>query len=103
MAFCPHATCHKDTRAPVPGKASKRRGLTMLSQGFASSSAGKESTCNAGDPSLIAGSERSPGEGNDFPLQYSGLENSMDCKESNMTERLSLSLHVLAQPRHMEF
>ena len=46
--------------------------------GFPGSSAGKESTCNAGDPSLIPGLERSPGEGNDNPLQYSGLENSMD-------------------------
>ena len=34
---------------------------------------------NAGDPSLIPGSGRSPGEGIGYPLQYSGLENSMDC------------------------
>ena len=39
--------------------------------GFPESSAGKESTCNAGHPSLIPGSERSPGEGIDYPLQYS--------------------------------
>ena len=38
----------------------------------------KESTCNAGDLGLIPGLGRSPGEGNDYPLQYSGLENSMD-------------------------
>ena len=43
-------------------------------------SAGKESTCNAGDLGLIPGFGRSPGEGNSYPLQYSGLENSMDCK-----------------------
>ena len=43
------------------------------------SSAGKESACNAGDPGLIPGLGRSPGEGNGYPLQYSGLENSMDC------------------------
>ena len=43
-----------------------------------SSSAGKESACNAGDPGLIPGLGRSPGEGNSYPLQYSGLENSMD-------------------------
>ena len=61
-------------------------------------SAGKESACNAGDLGSIPGLGRSPGEGNGCPLQYSGLENSMDCtvspwghKESNMTERLSLS------------
>jgi len=39
---------------------------------------GKESICNAGDPSLIPGLGRSPGEGNSYPLQYSDLENSMD-------------------------
>ena len=43
------------------------------------SSAGKESTCNAGDPSSIPGLRRSPGEGKAYPLQYSGLENSMAC------------------------
>ena len=37
-----------------------------------------ESACNAGDPGLIPGSGRSPGEGNDYPLQYSCLKNSMD-------------------------
>ena len=42
-------------------------------------SAGKESTCNAGDLGSIPGLGRSPGEGTGYPLQYSGLENSMDC------------------------
>ena len=46
--------------------------------GFLGSSAGKESACNAGDSGLIPGSERSAGEGLSYPLQYSGLENSMD-------------------------
>ena len=39
---------------------------------------GKESACNAGDLGSIYGSERSPGEGNGNPLQYSCLENPMD-------------------------
>ena len=39
--------------------------------GFPGSSAGKESTCNAGDPSSIPGSGRSPGEGISYPFQYS--------------------------------
>ena len=39
----------------------------------------KESACNAEDPGWISGSGKSPGEGNGNPLQYSGLENSMDC------------------------
>ena len=54
--------------------------------GFPGVSAGKESTCNVGDLGSIPGLGRSPGEGNGYPLQYSGLENSMDCKELDMTE-----------------
>ena len=46
---------------------------------FPGSSAGKESTCNAGDLGSIPGLGRSPGEGKGYPLQYSGLENSMNC------------------------
>ena len=45
---------------------------------FPCGSAGKESACNVGDLGLIPGLGRSPGEGNGCPLQYSGLENSMD-------------------------
>ena len=41
-------------------------------------SAGKESACNAGDLGSIPGLGRSPGEGEGYPLQYSGLENSID-------------------------
>ena len=67
--------------------------------GFPDSSVGKESACNAGDPSSIPVLGRSPGEGNGYPLQYSGLENSMNCvvhgvAESDMTEQLSVSLHL---------
>ena len=54
------------------------RGLSEL-LGFPDSSVGKESTCNAGGPGLISGSGRSTGKGMGYPLQYSGLENSMDC------------------------
>ena len=46
--------------------------------GFPDDSAGKEFSCNAGDLGLIAVLGRFPGEGNGYPLQYSGLENSMD-------------------------
>ena len=48
------------------------------SPSFLGGSNGKKSTCNAGDPDLILGSGRSPGEGNDNPFQYSCLEKSMD-------------------------
>ena len=44
---------------------------------FPCGSAGKESACNTGDLGLISGLGRSPGEGKGYPLQYSGLENSM--------------------------
>ena len=46
---------------------------------FSCDSAGKEFACNAGDLGLIPGLGRAPGRGKGFPLQYSGLENSMDC------------------------
>ena len=51
--------------------------LTVHSLGFPCGSDRKESACNARDPGLIPGSERSPGEGNGNPHQYSCLENSM--------------------------
>ena len=59
----------------------------------------KESARNTGDLGSIPGLRRSPGEGKGYPLQYSGLENSMDYspwgrKELDTTERLSLSLTV---------
>ena len=58
--------------------------------GFPCGSAGKESACNARDLGSIPGLGRSPGEGKGYPLQCSGLENSMDSpwgfKESDTTE-----------------
>ena len=64
-------------------------------------SAGKESTCNAGDQSSIPGLGRSPGEGKGYPLQYSSLENSTDSRESQrvghdwatFTFKLNLATH----------
>ena len=54
--------------------------FAMTSQvGFPCGSAGKESTRNTGDLSSIPGLGRSPGERKGYPLQYSGLESSMDC------------------------
>ena len=47
--------------------------------GFPCGSAGKESACNVGDLGSIPGLGRFPREGKGYPLQYSGLENSMDC------------------------
>ena len=53
--------------------------MLLSVQGLPCGSAGKESTCNVGDLCLIPGLGRSPGEGNSYPPQYSGLENPMDC------------------------
>ena len=47
-------------------------------EGFPHGSVGKSSACNAGDPGMIPGSRKSPGEENGYPLQYSCLENSME-------------------------
>ena len=54
--------------------------------GFPDSAVGKESTCNAGDPGSIPGLGRSPGEGKSYPFQYSGLENSKDCRVHEVTK-----------------
>ena len=53
---------------------------SLLSEplGCPGGSDGKESACNAGDLGLITGLARSSGGGNGYPLQYPGLENSMD-------------------------
>ena len=51
---------------------------TRVFLGFPGGSDGKESTCNMGDLGSIPGLGRYPGEGNSYPLQYSGLKNSMD-------------------------
>ena len=54
--------------------------------GFPCSSAGKESACNAGDLGSIPGLGRSPEEGKRYPLQYSGLDNSMGCVVHGVTK-----------------
>ena len=56
-----------------------KNGDVNILVGFPGSSAGTKSACNAGDPGLIPGLGRSPGEGSGYSLQYSGLESSMDC------------------------
>ena len=66
------------------------------SSGFCCGSAGKESACNEGDLGLIPGLGKSPEEGKGYPLQYSGLENSMNCIDHGVTKSRtcdSLSVH----------
>ena len=55
--------------------------------GFPCGSAGKESASNVGDLSSIPGLGRSTEEGKDYPLQYSGLENSMDWIAHGLAKR----------------
>ena len=59
---------------------------TPVLLGFPCGLAGKESACNAGDLGLISELGRSPGEGKGYPLQYSGLENSMDSVVHGVTK-----------------
>ena len=55
-------------------------------RGFPCGSTGKESIYNVADLGSIPGLGRSPGEGKGYPLQYSGLENSMDCIVHRVTK-----------------
>ena len=74
MDFLEYASCPMNLSRYL--KAFKNSSESI--QGFPGSSAGKESACNAGDHSLIPGSERFPGGGHGNPLQYSCLGNSTD-------------------------
>ena len=67
-------------------RAEVRQGKPVYWPCFPGGSAGKESACNMGDLRSIPGSGRSPGEGKGYPLQYSGLENSMDCIVHGVTK-----------------
>jgi len=65
----------------------------IIEEGFPPRLAGKESTCNAGDLGLILGLGRSLGEGKGYPLQYSGLENSMRCTAHGVTKSRTRLTH----------
>ena len=75
--------------------------LLVLSISFPHSSVGQESACNV-RPGSIPGLGRSPGEEKDYSLQYSGLENSMDCIDHGVAKsqtRLS-NFHLLHSLTH---
>ena len=55
-------------------------------ESFPDSSVGKESACSSRDPGSIPGLGRFSGEGKGYPLQYSGMENSMDCIVHGVTK-----------------
>ena len=68
--------------------------------GFLGGSDGEEFTCKAGDPGLIPGLGRSPGEGNGYPLQYSYLENPMDrgaggLQSMGLLSQTQMNQHIL--------
>ena len=65
-----------------------------LNTGLLCGSAGKESAHNVGDLGSICGLRRSPGEGKDYPFQYSGLENSMDCIVHGVTKSQTLMSEI---------
>ena len=78
--------------------------LAMWFVGYPCGSAGKESACNVGDLGSIPGLGRSPREGNSYPLQYSGMENCMDCIVHGVAESQTwlsdfhfTSLHVISK------
>ena len=76
-----HLQCRRPWFDPWVGKSPWRRDRlpTPVFLGFPCGSADKGFACSVGDLGLIPGLGRSPGEGKAYPLQYSGLENSMDC------------------------
>ena len=94
------STCNAGDPGSVPGlgRSARDRLPIPVFLGFPDGSAAKESACNARDLGSIPGVGRSPGEGKGYPLQCSGLENSIvcvvlrGCRESDTSERLSLSL-----------
>ena len=90
--FCPWddtdgKTCHLATYSEEEVNSPAIQSQPLKAKQFISFSDGKESTCKAGDPSSIPGSGRSPGEGKGYPLQYSGLENYMNCIVHGVTKR----------------
>ena len=83
------SACNAGDPGSIPGlgrSVGKDRLPTPVFLGFSGGSAGKEFTCNVGDLGVIPRLGRSPGEGKAYPLQYSGLENSMDCIVCGVTK-----------------
>ena len=77
------SACYAEDPGLIPGSGRspwrRNRLPTPVFLGFPCGSAGKEFACNAGDLGSMPGLGSCLGEGNSYPLQYSGLENSMDC------------------------
>ena len=84
------SACNAEDPCLIPGLGRSTGEGTRLPTpvflGFLGGSHGKESACSVGDVGSIPGLGRSPGEGNGYLLQYSGLENSMDCIVHGVTQ-----------------
>ena len=78
LSFHLHFTLDEQKKLHWENRGKETQQFSTTVSTFPCGSADKESTCNAGDPGLIPVLGRFPGEGNHYPLQYSGLENSMD-------------------------
>ena len=88
----PQATVCSEQSTHIGGaqqeaQASVQAGAQSGYQGFPDSSVGKESTCNAGDLGSIPRLGKSLAVGIGYPREYSGLENSMECKIHGVTKR----------------
>ena len=87
--FGKESACNARDPGSIPGSGrSLRRDRlpTPVFLGFPCGPAGKESACNMEDLGSIPGLGRSPGEGNIYPLQYSGLENFMDQSRTRLSD-----------------
>ena len=81
---------HRVTYSPILlTRKVRHKKIRETDSSFPGSSAGKESTCNAGDLGSIPVLGRSPGEGKGYPLQYSGLENSRTVSTMGVTKSLT--------------
>ena len=82
--------------------------MGFIFEGFPGGSDSKEFACNVGDLGLVPGLGRYPGEGNGYPLKYSGLENSMDSRAwqatvhgfaKSRTRLSSFHFHFIFEPK----
>ena len=82
-----------------------RRKEVGFSYSFSYRSVHKESACNVGDPVLIPGSGRSPGEGNGNPLQYSFVDNPMDIGTGQATVYgvVGIGHDLVTKPHHQNW
>ena len=90
------STCNAEDPGSIPGsgRPAGERIATTVFLGFPGGSAGKESACSAGDLGSVPGLGRSPGEGTGYPLQCSGLDNSMGSQRVGLSEFTNAKLTV---------